>query len=96
MNHNKIVHEMQIVVQNKNNLTPVQVLAQILKLARMEKERRDLEDGDLSEKLKQEEEERKANQAPPGFKNKVIFYAKRMIIYPEDKFRGLWDLIIFG
>lgn len=62
----------------------MQVLAQVLRKAREEKEKKEQEEAEKRQKEEEEMRERMKNMAPPGFKNKIIFYTNKMIIYPDD------------
>lgn len=80
---------MQKVVENKEGHTPIKVLAKVLQLARLEKQR--LEDLGIMREVQEE----LTNRVPPGFCNKASYYLRKLVIYPEDSFKGWWDLLIF-
>lgn len=73
----------------------MQVLAQILRKAREEKEKKEAEDAELKMKEEAHQAKKHMDKAPPGFLNKMVYYAGFMTIMPDSQFKGFWDLLIF-
>lgn len=76
-------------------LTPMQVLAQILRKAREEKEKREAEEAEKRAKEEASQAKKLIGKAPPGFLNKISYYSRLMTIMPDSQFKGFWDLLIF-